>query len=270
CRCLLQEPRTGDEVRRTLAEVYGELRGLHFHFGDVRQAQRAAEDAVAQWECLAGGEAGDPAYDLGLAKAHEQVGDLFEYQGDIARALTSYRQAHSRMQPRAQGSGTAVPADLIGVRLKLAGCLDVLGGRLEARALLTQTRDLVTRLLHEGPPDAALQGHLAHTYLILGVEFEHLGRMDAARGCWRQARALYRDLLARGPGSFKFKVGLARSCYDLVRADPGDSPDYAEAVRMYEEAGRDQTRLAEEDPTSATAVGPLGDTYYRLAHCCQL
>jgi tetratricopeptide (TPR) repeat protein len=270
CRRLLQDPKiivVSDEIRRTLAEVYGELSSLHFHFGDVSQAQRAAEEAVAQWERLVGGEPGNPAYDLGLARAHQSLGHRLQGQGHFTRALAAYRQAHSRMQPRAPEPGTPVPADLIPVKLDIAGCLAVLGGRLEAQTLLAQTCDLGTRLLREGPPNVTLQFHLAQSYQGLGNELENSGQMDEARRCWQQARELYRQLFAAEPNSFQFKISLAQSCYRLARASPGGSPYYAEAVRFYEEAGRDQARLAEADPTSAHMVAPLAETYYSLADC---
>jgi hypothetical protein len=42
CRHLLDNAPTAPEVRLTLAEVYQGLSRLHFHFGDVSRAQRAA------------------------------------------------------------------------------------------------------------------------------------------------------------------------------------------------------------------------------------
>src|SRR5207248_9962253 len=100
-----------------------------------------------------------------------------------------------------------------------------------------------------------------------GNELETSGQMDEAQRCWRQARELYRQLLAEQPHSLQLKCYLAHCCDQLARAGPDGLPYYAEAVRLYEEAGRDQTRSAEEDPTSAGAVGLLGDIYYGLALC---
>jgi tetratricopeptide (TPR) repeat protein len=267
CRHLLEGPQATDEDRMALAEVCGQLDVLSFHFGDFSQAERAAKEAVTQWEDLARRNAGNRVYELGLAKAHQELGHRLSHRRDFTRALAHYRRAHSRLQTLARGGDRAIQADLFSVRLNLAERLVDLEGRQEARELLIQSRDQLTRLLHDGPPDPTLQELLAQTQVKLSLDLEVIGQAGEARQYCREARDLYRQLLGEQPHSSSIKYCLANCCELLARGGPAGGQDYAEAARLYEEAGRDLAPLAKVDPTSAGAVWSLGGIEECVARC---
>jgi eukaryotic-like serine/threonine-protein kinase len=251
-----------------LASAYGRLGSIQWtryyaNLGDLAGAEESQRKALAIREAVVAAHPGrrDARRDLGFS--YVNVGDALAGLGRLTEALARYRQALEVREALAEGPD-ATRADRFNLAVSHQRLGDLLGN-----PGMENLGDLEGAMRHFGRMQEGFERLAADPEATaddrhsVGIGFEKLGRVAAARGELEAALAFYRRELeafrashAADTANVRYRRDLAVG-YGNVGDALADLGRYPEAVRNYEAGLRIREALAAADPRNMGAARDL-------------
>jgi tetratricopeptide (TPR) repeat protein len=234
-----------------------ELGDLWITRGSLAEAEKAffaARDAAAR-----GGN------ERHRSVSYNRVGDLQVAQGDLASALTSYRDSHviAERFAKSDPGNAACQHDLLVSYSKVG---DVLVARGELSGALTSYRDslaILDRLAQSDPGNASWQRDLAALHDRIGGAQAAEGDLAAALASYRVDLAIVERLAKTEPGNTdrQFNLGVSHERIgDMQKAQD----DLAGALTSYRAKFEIIDWLAKADPGNASWQRDLSVAYEKI------
>jgi tetratricopeptide (TPR) repeat protein len=193
------------------------------------------------------------------------LGDVYEQNQQLTRALRAYQQGHELFERLARESSSDIEIQqaLATACAKLGGILEARCQRAEALRWHEQARDLQERLLQANPSVAEWRAALARTWFTLGRLHSIAGRATEARRCYERAGELVTELLRGNPSGPRFQELLAareRTVGQMLQQ--AGRPD--EALRYLERTRAELEKLQEDNPAVPAYSIALARTWTSL------
>src|SRR6516225_2161554 len=267
-RELAAEQRSIPHLQRSLAECYLNYGVIlaRLEPSDHLQAERVLGQALTQWHKLQGKYPDDTTYKLGLAAAHNAIGELFIDTRRPDEAEKSYRQAAEFLEEVVKDLPPQSPQ-----RSWLANHHQNRGKLLVATNQLRQARheyekalEILAELPRDCPNISEYRNDLATQFNLLGNEFVHEKDMREAEGSYGQARKIMEALVADFPSVGKYHTNLGVAIHQLgsLAYEVGNNP---KARRLAIQAFECQQKAVALEPLSVSAKKALRDSWIHRA-----
>jgi tetratricopeptide (TPR) repeat protein len=244
---------TADDVESGAirAEGFARVGLLRHRLGELKEAEAAYQEALAQFKKLAADVPGRPEFRHYLAKSHNNLGSLLYITDRLADAEAAYRDALALFKQLA-ADFPARPE----FRRELAQCHDNLGlllrtmGRLlEAESAHREALTQFKRLAAEFQDCPEFRHDLATAYNNLAILLRKTGRPVEAESAYRNVLELRKQVSAAVPARPKFRRQLALS-YNNLGILLRTTGRALEAEEDYRAGLAIQKKLVAEFPTS--------------------
>jgi tetratricopeptide (TPR) repeat protein len=230
--------------------------------GRLDEALRDFEEARVGFERLS---PPDFASRSALAFTWMCLGDVFERNQQLTRALQSYQQGQGLIErlARENPADSEIQQALAGACAKLGSILETRCQRAEALRWHEQARDLQERLLQANPSVAEWRTALARTWFSLGRLHAGAGRATESRRCYERAGELVTELQRGTPSGPRFQELLAaRERTVGLKLQQAGQPD--EALRSLERTRADLEKLQQDNPSVPAYPIALARTWTSL------
>jgi tetratricopeptide (TPR) repeat protein len=232
--------------------------------GDTARQQARGFEADRLLAGLAEEKPNDVAYQISLAAAHDEVGNVHVAQGNLAAALTNYQAALAIKERLSKADpGNAVwQRDLAVSRSKISN-VQVAQGDLAAALTSYQAALAIAERLATADPSNAGQRDLAVLHNRIGDVQMAQGDLAAALTSYQAALAIAERLAKADSGNAGWQRDLSIShekIGDLQRAQ-GDLPA---ALASYQAALAIRERLAKADLGNAVWQDDLSISYNKI------
>jgi tetratricopeptide (TPR) repeat protein len=232
---------------------------------DTGKEAARAQEAHQLLAGLAKEKPSDGDYQWSLAAADGEVGDVLVVQGNLAAALTSYRDSVAIFERLAKSDpGNAGCQRELSASYWRVGNVLVAQGNLAAA--LGSYRDSVAifeRLAKSDPGNADWQGDLSGSYESVGDVLVAQGNQTAALDSYRDSVAILERLAKSDPGNAGWQRELSVS-YESVGDVLVAQGNLAAALGSYRDSLVIRERLAKSDPGNAGWQRDLSASYERV------
>lgn len=209
-----------DRLARSILLV--DIAGIYEAQGQPQDALQSLDRAILLQVQLV--DAGRKDMQAALARLLDHRGDLLAREGDLASALTAYREAVRRLKPLVDEGQRNLREDLATFHADVARSLAALGERgwddsfPAALALLGE-------LVREGDPGAAESYYPVTEALV--EQLTRAGRFDEAELILRQTAGIY-AAASVDPTNHRARLGEARTRFALAQhlAETGKQPEF--------------------------------------------
>jgi tetratricopeptide (TPR) repeat protein len=207
------------EGRRTWAQGYFRVGRIRHRLGDLKDAEAAYRDAVAQQEQLVADFPTRPEFQQDLANSHARLGDVLTATKQPEEAMVAYRAALPLWQQLVADfpKRPEFRQELANSHLHLGHLLRKTG-RLEAETAYRNALKLQHQLVADFGPRPEFRADLAVSYLILGHLLHTTHRRQEADEAAHTGLDLFRQLL-HGP-SAKRVLDRSRHHFTIITGDP--------------------------------------------------
>jgi eukaryotic-like serine/threonine-protein kinase len=220
--------------------------------GDTTGALAAAEQALQICTDLVAANPNNTTYQVGLAAAHEKVGDVQTAQGKLAQSLVSY-QAESVIFDRlvkSNPSNAVLQRALLTSYVRVGDAQGAQGKLADALAAYQADLAIAERWAKSDPDDADWQHQLSIAYERVGDIQVEQGKLADALVTSQADLALSKRLAKSYPGNADLQHGLSIS-YEKVGDVQMAQGKLAEALASYQAEFDIMQRLAKSDPGNA-------------------
>jgi tetratricopeptide (TPR) repeat protein len=211
------------EGRRTWAQGYFRVGRIRHRLGDLKDAEAAYRDAVAQQEQLVADFPTRPEFQQDLANSHSRLGDVLaatnhpeEAKAAYREALASWHQVAADLPTRPEFRRELADSHLyLGHQLRKTGSLE------EAETAYREALKLQLQLVADFGPRPEFRSDLVLSYLVLGHLLRAAQRRQEADEAAHAALNLYRQLMAEksGFGLVSFNARIRRH-FASITGDP--------------------------------------------------
>jgi eukaryotic-like serine/threonine-protein kinase len=266
CEGLRRQRPDDPGLRRDLAEVCTGLAALDAHDGRLEEAREAGETALAIWQEVGGGAAGDARGRDRLAAVLDTLGRVYYRLGHTQDSATALRQAIALWDGLAGEDTASLPPLLAScaARRELASVMVTLGRHGDEERLYADNCARLDRANAGGDSAPELRLELLTNVTALGQKYHHdLNRAEAAR-CWRRGYELGRRLAEEVPDNARAVFCLAVCARELAETAPTTAPP-EETAGLCVQAARLLEARRQRDPADRDCVSELSSVYWSLA-----
>jgi serine/threonine protein kinase/tetratricopeptide (TPR) repeat protein len=208
------------EGRRTWAQGYFRVGRIRHRLGDLKDAEAAYRDAVAQQEQLVADFPTRPEFQEDLANSHARLGDVLAATKQPEKAMVAYRAALPLWQQLVADfpKRPEVRQELANSRLHLGHQLRKTGHLQEAETAYRNALAIQHELVAKFGPRPEFRADLAVSYFILG-QLLHATRPNEGAKTARAGLDLFRQLIAEGRAE-KRVIDRVRHHFTVITGDP--------------------------------------------------
>ena len=220
--------------------------------GDSGKERSRAEEAYHLMAGLAAARPYDADYQVELAAAYDEIGDVQMAQGDLGAALKSYRDSLAIRKRLAQSDPNNAGGQRdLSISHNKVGKVQI--GQGDLSAALKSFRDGLTirqRLAQSDPGNAGWQRDLSVSYDDVGDAQVAQGDLAAALKSYRDSLAIDERLAKSDPGNAGWQRDLSAS-YDRVGDVQMEQGHLTDALKSYRDSLAIRQRLTQSDPGNA-------------------
>ena len=247
--------------------------------GNLPEALRAFENALAIQDRLANADPGNADVRTNLATYYQRAGDVLKAQGNTPQAMKSFQESLAIRERLVKANpNNAVWQSSLGVSYERVGDVFFSDNNVpEARNFYEKSLAISKRLVQASSSDAAFQHDLAVAHFKLATVFALQGEPASARDALEKAREIMARTVALSPDNAEWKRNLAAYRDTLAifpRWQVSLEVEAAFKVRDYAKAAAAQEKLTAMvenappvqggKPGQATADAYLELSWYRL------
>ena len=233
--------------------------------GNLPEALKAYQDAVADGERLIKAAPDDTNWQRDLSAAYEKVGDVLKDQGNLPEALKAYRDSLAIRErlAKADPGNAGWQRDLSVAYEKVGDVLKDQGNLPEALKAYRDSLAIAERLAKADPGNAGWQRDLSVAYEKVGDVLKDQGNLTEALKAYRDSLAIAERLAKADPGNAEWQRDLSVSYKKVgdVLKDQGNLP---EALKAYRDSLAICERLAKADPGNAGWQRDLSVAYEKV------
>ena len=233
--------------------------------GDTDKQGRRATEAYQLLVGLAAEKPDNPYYQLDLAVADEEVGDVLVARGKLDEALKLYRDSLAISERlAATDRGNRARQHALSSSYARIGSVLVAQGKLdEALKVYRLDLDISARLAAADRHNSRWQHDLAAAYLHVGDILAAQNKLDAALKADRSGVDLLQGLAKDDPGNARWQRDLSVS-YDKIGALFAARGNLGAALKAYRDHIAIAERLAASDPSNSGWQGDLSWSYIQV------
>jgi eukaryotic-like serine/threonine-protein kinase len=272
---ILQELADRHPERPEFWEALGQAWGtLGSHFSEQKrwkEANNAAERAVATYEKLVKLAPAEAAYRIALATHQAQLGVQYQFSGRVEEAqrlgllgLASLNRLHKELPERSDPHDLSARMHL----LEDVGCVLVENRRFdEAEKALRESIDIGEHLPERVISHQDLLHRIAHTNMYLGYTLGRVGRWPEAQTNYARAKALFERLTADFPDLPLYQTDVIDAELGLIDVDVETGRRSTAEQSLQEQVQRSE-RLAAAHPELVNCRRTLLAALMRLCAQC--
>ena len=237
--------------------------------GCTDSARVYAEQAVAtrrrQLELLVGDGSERATAMLGLAKAHQRLGDVVYGLDDLDEAVSSYQDAlDCALAASSLASQRAAARRVQGLaHFDLGHIAFTVGDTATAREQLRAAREIQLGLVAEEPFDVDFRRDLLPTILTLGDFARENEELEEAIALYREALAVAEEILQRNTSSLEAQRDLF-ICHNRIGDVELEMGNGMAAVAAFERGAQLSQSVAEASPDNLLAQTDVVVSWFKL------
>jgi tetratricopeptide (TPR) repeat protein len=260
-----EEARRTPDVWAAIARTHHRIGEVLWWTGDVEEAARQLDLAIAEWKALAAADPASAEWPRLQATSLTMSGRVLSWNGENDAALERYAAAERLLTAQLDGDGPAAVAEALAlVRQGRGETLSWMGETDRAIEELERARRGLAELSARAPLDTPLKRRLYLASLRLSAMLEERS-VEEAIDSFHETIALARELAAADPAN-----ALARRDLSLAHAAFGDalsnSGDREAALENFRQAQAIQRQLALEDPNNLGHQTDLANSAVRIGY----
>ena len=224
----------GDDALEDRARARGRL-GVAFTWAGRRdEAKAALLESIRLTQQLSDRTGSSRLVRRSLLVNHGNLGDVYHYEGDFARALASHQQAAAIARSLLQEAPDAITAkrDVVMLLARVGGDLVELGRHDDAIRATEESIGIENGLVNADPLNIQFQFDLADMYGNLAASQRETKQLDAALASIQRSIGISEAAVAKNPDyvAHRFNFAAAVRQLGLVQRDRGA---IGEAVRAF-------------------------------------
>jgi tetratricopeptide (TPR) repeat protein len=233
-QAILKAQDTNPRIRYGATVGLGDVAGAQ---GDLTNARRLYDAAVAIAEPIAKADLGNAKWQRDLSVSYERIGDVLLGQGNLRAALQCYRTSYAIFErlAKADPGNAKWQHDLWVSYEKIGDVLRVQGNLPEALENYRTSHAIIERIGKANPGNAEWQHAVSVSHNSIGDVLLAQGNLPAALESYRTALAIRERLAKADPGNAKWQQDLSVS-YAMVATVLQNLGDLRGALDSYRQA----------------------------------
>jgi tetratricopeptide (TPR) repeat protein len=255
-------------LRAQWGQAWVRLAILSAELGSRQEAIGHGEQALAIFERLTRDHPDVADYREELARAHNQLGDLYRLTDQLPRAEQAYAKARDLRKQLADAAPAQAryQSDLAASYANLGNLYCETNRLAQAKEPLQESLRISKGLADAHPGDARhYRYYLATAHLNLGLWYGDTGSLDKLEAHLHQGRDILKDLAGKHPSVSKYQESLVRA-YTHLGSLYSDGRKLKQSEDAFTEARKIQEKLSETHPAVLEYRVNLVEIYNNLGN----